>query len=316
VTREVLTKTEKVIHEEQPDWVLVQGDTTTVMAASLAAYYQKVKIGHVEAGLRTHDKFHPFPEEVNRRVADLLSDLCFAPTEGARKNLLSEGVPDGAIRVTGNTVVDALWLIRDRLRQSPRAFDDGLPELLPGERLILVTGHRRESFGPAFEQICLAIRDLALQFPDSRVVYPVHLNPNVQEPVRRILGGTERIHLLPPLPYGAFVRLMDRAHLILTDSGGVQEEAPSLGKPVLVMRGRTERPEGIEAGNVRLVGTERERIVSEAALLLNDGEKYAAMAAAHNPYGDGHAAERIAEALLAWPDAALQGGQASVASSR
>jgi UDP-N-acetylglucosamine 2-epimerase len=299
VTQEVLIKLEKVIDKERPDWVLVQGDTTTVMAASLAAYYQKVKIGHVEAGLRSRDKFQPFPEEINRRIADLLADLCFAPTESARRNLLDEGVPAGAIRVTGNTVIDALLSIRERVRRDPAICGDDLPGLLPGERMILVTGHRRESFGPAFEQICLAIRDLAQQFPDARVVYPVHLNPNVQEPVRRILGGLDRVHLLPPLPYGAFVGLMDRAYLILTDSGGVQEEAPSLGKPVLVMRARTERPEGIEAGNVCLVGTERERIVQQAARLLNDPAHYRSMAAAHNPYGDGQAARRIVEALIA-----------------
>jgi UDP-N-acetylglucosamine 2-epimerase len=298
VTQEVLIKVEKVIREERPDWVLVQGDTTTVLAASLAAYYQKVKIGHVEAGLRSRDKFQPFPEEINRRIADLLADLCFAPTEGARRNLLDEGVPESAIRVTGNTVVDALLSIRERVRREPAVCGDGLPGLLPGERMILVTGHRRESFGPAFEQICLAIRDLAQQFPDARVVYPVHLNPNVQEPVRRILRGLDRVLLLPPLPYGAFVGLMDRAYLILTDSGGVQEEAPLLGKPVLVMRARTERPEGIEVGNVCLVGTERARIVSQAAALLRDPAKYAAMAAAHSPYGDGQASSRIVKALM------------------
>ncbi len=298
ITRQALPRVETVISRERPDWVLVQGDTTTAMTACWAAYYQRVKIGHVEAGLRTHDKFHPFPEEINRRIADLLADLCFAPTERAKKNLQREGVPDSAIRITGNTVIDALLWVREQVRHSRPALPKGLAEALAGKRLILVTGHRRESFGSGFEQICLAIRDLSEQFPDVRIVYPVHLNPNVQGPVRRILGGLERVHLLDPLPYGSFVWLMDRSYLILTDSGGVQEEAPSLGKPVLVMRETTERPEGIEAGNVCLVGTERGRIVSETTCLLEDPVRYEAMTAASSPYGDGHAARRIVEALV------------------
>lgn len=299
VTGKVLVEVENVLAAENPDWVLVQGDTTTTMASSLAAYYRRVKIGHVEAGLRTGNKFHPFPEEINRRIGDVMADLCFAPTEAARENLRREGVPDGAIRVTGNTVIDALIWVRDRMRASQPALPERLVEAQAEGRSILVTGHRRENFGPGFEHICLAIRDIVERFPDIRVVYPVHLNPNVQAPVRRILGGLKRVYLLDPLPYGAFVLAMDRCCLVLTDSGGVQEEAPSLGKPVLVMRETTERPEGIEAGNVCLVGTERERIVSETAELLNNPARYRAMAAAHNPYGDGHAAQRIVEALLA-----------------
>lgn len=298
ITAQVLRELEQVLSVEQPDWVLVQGDTTTTMAASLAAYYQRMKIGHVEAGLRTRNKFHPFPEEINRRIADVLADLCFAPTAAARQNLKSEGVPDSAIRVTGNTVIDALSWVRDRIRHRPPVLPSGLLEWLGDRRMVLVTGHRRESFGAPFEAICLALRDLAEQFAKVRFIYPVHLNPNVQDPVRRILGGMPNVHLIDPLPYGAFVWLMERASVILTDSGGVQEEAPSLGKPVLVMRETTERPEGIEAGGVRLVKTDRQQIVKETMHLLQDPAHYEAMAAVRNPYGDGQAAGRIVEALL------------------
>jgi len=298
VTARVICEVEKVLTAENPNWVLVQGDTTTMMGSSLAAYYRRVKIGHVEAGLRTRNKFHPFPEEINRRIGDVVADLCFAPTEGARHNLLGEGVPDAAIRVTGNTVIDALICVRDRVRESGPSLPERLVQTLVNGRCILVTGHRRESFGPSFEQICLAIRDLVEQFPDVRVVYPVHLNPNVQKPVRRILGGLERVLLLDPLPYGAFVWMMDRSYLVLTDSGGVQEEGPSLGKPVLVMRETTERPEGIEAGSVCLVGTERGTIVSKTAELLSNSARYQVMARVRNPYGDGRAAERIVEGIL------------------
>lgn len=298
VSARVLMGLDEVFENYQPDWVLVQGDTTTAMATSLAAFYRRIKVGHVEAGLRTYDKFQPFPEEINRQIVDALSDLHFAPTERACQNLRREGVPDSSIRVTGNTVIDAMLWVREHVRRLKPRLPEGLARALPGNRLILVTGHRRESFGAGLEQICLAIREIAERFRDVLIVYPVHLNPNVQEPVRRILGGLERVMLVTPLPYATFAWLMDRCHLILTDSGGVQEEAPSLGKPVLVMREVTERPEGIEAGNASLVGTGKERIVRETSRLLNDTAAYNAMAEARNPYGDGHAAERIVEAIL------------------
>lgn len=299
ITAQVLRELEQVLGAEQPDWVLVQGDTTTTMAASVAAYYQRMKIGHVEAGLRTRNKFHPFPEEINRRISDVLADLCFAPTEAARQNLMSEGIPDSAIRVTGNTVIDALSWVRDRIKDRPPIFPNGLVDWLGDHRMVLVTGHRRESFGAPFEAICLALRDLAEGLPEVRLVYPVHLNPNVRDPVRRILSGIPNVHLMDPLPYAAFVWLMERASVILTDSGGVQEEAPSLGKPVLLMRETTERPEGVELGGVRLVRTNRHHIVKEAQHLLRDSAYYETMAAARNPYGDGQAGRRIVEALLA-----------------
>ena len=298
VSARVLMGLDDVFENYQPDWVLVQGDTTTAMATSLAAFYRRIKVGHVEAGLRTYDKFQPFPEEINRQIVDALSDLHFAPTERACQNLRREGVPDSTIRVTGNTVIDAMLWIREHVRRFKPWLPEGLAQALPGNRLILVTGHRRESFGAGLEQICLAIREIAERFRDVLIVYPLHLNPNVQEPVRRILRGLERVMLVTPLPYATFAWLMDRCYLILTDSGGVQEEAPSLGKPVLVMREVTERPEGIEAGNACLVGTEKERIVRETSRLLNDTAAYNAMAEARNPYGDGHAAERIVEAIL------------------
>ena len=298
ITAQVLRELEHVLSAEQPDWVLVQGDTTTTMAASLAAYYQRMRIGHVEAGLRTRSKFRPFPEEINRRIGDVLADLCFAPTEAARRNLISEGIADSAIRVTGNTVIDALLWVQDRIRRCPPVFPNGLLGWLGDHRMVLVTGHRRESFGAPFEAICLALRDLAERLPEVRFVYPVHLNPKVQDPVRRILSGIPNVLLVDPLPYGAFVRLMERASVILTDSGGVQEEAPSLGKPVLVMRETTERPEGIEVGSVRLANTDRQQIVEETMRLLQDSAHYEAMAAVRNPYGDGRAAHRIVEALL------------------
>jgi UDP-N-acetylglucosamine 2-epimerase (non-hydrolysing) len=298
VSARVLMGLDEVFENYQPDWVLVQGDTTTAMTTSLAAFYRRIKVGHVEAGLRTYDKFQPFPEEINRQIVDALSDLHFAPTERACQNLRREGVPDSSIRVTGNTVIDAMLWVREHVRRLEPRLPEGLARALPGNRLILVTGHRRESFGAGLEHICLAIREIAERFRDVLIVYPVHLNPNVQEPVRRILGGLERVMLVTPLPYATFAWLMDRCYLILTDSGGVQEEAPSLGKPVLVMREVTERPEGIEAGNACLVGTERERIVQETSRLLNDTAAYNAMAEARNPYGDGRAAERIVEEIL------------------
>jgi UDP-N-acetylglucosamine 2-epimerase (non-hydrolysing) len=302
ITCNVLLGLKPVLEKERPDIVLVHGDTTTTMAASIASFYCRTRVGHVEAGLRTHDKFAPFPEEINRRVTGAVADLHFAPTDASRQNLLREGVAAGAIFVTGNTVVDALLAVSERIKSDPAVagrFGREFSFLDPAKRLILVTGHRRENFGTGFEQICHALADIALAYPDVEVLYPVHLNPNVQEPVRRILGrvGLDNVHLIEPVDYLPFVYLMNRSYLIITDSGGVQEEAPSLGKPVLVMRETTERPEAVVAGTVKLVGTNQERIVAEAALLLNDGDAYRAMSLAHNPYGDGQAAGRIIEVL-------------------
>jgi UDP-N-acetylglucosamine 2-epimerase (non-hydrolysing) len=291
----VLARLEPVLLDERPDWVLVQGDTTTVMASAIAAHHLRIKIGHVEAGLRTYDRWNPFPEEMNRLLADRLSDLCFAPTARARDALLAEGIPDSAIRVTGNTVIDALLDVAGRSWSPPAG---SLLSALPtGKRLILVTAHRRESFGEPLEAICAALKRLARR-PDVHVVYPVHPNPNVRNPVYAALGNDPGITLLPPVDYQALVYLMKRCALVLTDSGGLQEEAPSLCKPVLVMRAVTERPEAVEAGVARLVGCDDECIVSTVFKLLDDPAEYERMASGANPYGDGHAAERIATALL------------------
>jgi UDP-N-acetylglucosamine 2-epimerase (non-hydrolysing) len=299
VAAAALTGLEPVLREVKPDWVVVQGDTTTVAAAAFGAFMARVRVAHVEAGLRTRDKWSPFPEEINRRVAGVCADLHFAPTDLAARNLLAEGVPSETVVVTGNTVIDALLWAAARpfdLRTLPlnaSAWED------PHKKMILVTAHRRESFGAAFEEICKGLRDLALAGKGEwQIVYPVHLNPNVQEPVNRILKGTSNVHLLPPVEYLPLVNLMKRAYIVLTDSGGIQEEAPSLGKPVLVLREVTERPEGVEAGTARVVGTNAQRIVSEATRLLTDRAAYDAMARAVNPYGDGHASERIVSALL------------------
>jgi UDP-N-acetylglucosamine 2-epimerase (non-hydrolysing) len=281
-----------LLKEVGPDLVLVQGDTTTVMTAALAAFYQRIPVGHVEAGLRTRNRYNPFPEEINRRVAGALTTYHFAPTERAAAALCAEQVPEEYIFLTGNTVVDALLMTVQR----PVSLKLDLP--LDGRRLILVTAHRRESFGPPFESLCLALRDLAERNADLEIVYPVHLNPNVRDPVGRILSNQPCIHLLEPMRYEQFVHLMARSYLILTDSGGIQEEAPVLGKPTLVMRETTERPEAIEAGTARLVGTDRHRIVTEAECLLHDAEAYSTMAQAGSPFGDGRAAERIVEILL------------------
>jgi UDP-N-acetylglucosamine 2-epimerase (non-hydrolysing) len=299
VTKLALERLEAPLEREQPDLVLVQGDTATVFVGALAAYYLKIRVGHVEAGLRTRDKFSPFPEEIYRVLADQLSDYCFAPTETARANLLQDGIPAPKIFVTGNTVIDALQFVWDRVQAQDWRARLGLPlEIFrPGHRLILVTGHRRESFGPEFESLCRGLRRVAERNPDVSLVYPVHLNPNVRRPVERILKGAERIHLLEPLDYPDLVWLMGRSYLILTDSGGIQEEAPSLGKPVLVMRKKTERPEGIQAGVARLVGTDEDVIFSQTQKLLDDPTEYAKMAQAKNPYGDGRAAARIVEIL-------------------
>ncbi|MCC6470542.1 MAG: UDP-N-acetylglucosamine 2-epimerase (non-hydrolyzing) [Alphaproteobacteria bacterium] len=299
ITTAVLNAMPPVLSDFKPDRLLVQGDTTTAMAATLAAFYHRIKVGHVEAGLRTHDFDNPWPEELNRRVADIVADQLYAPTEGARQNLLHEGIDPKRIHVTGNTVVDALLETVRRIATSPKLQADlaqRFPFLTHNRRMVLVTGHRRESFGEGFERICRALRRLADR-PDLQIVYPVHLNPNVREPVHRILGDHPRIHLIEPQEYLPFVYLMNASYLILTDSGGVQEEAPSLGKPVLVMRETTERPEAVSAGTVRLVGTDSDRIVAEAERLLDDAQAYAAMSRAHNPYGDGRAAERIVREL-------------------
>lgn len=297
LTAAVFTHLDPVLGNLRPDWVLIQGDTTTVMATALLAYYHRIQIGHVEAGLRTGDKWQPFPEEINRHIAGVLADLHFAPTKWARHNLLQENVPDERIVVTGNPVIDALQWVA----QQPFDIQKlNIPALMQPEiDLVLVTAHRRENFGQPLENICLALRQLAERYLERiHLVYPVHLNPNVQEPVHRILGGIPNISLLPPLDYLPLVHLLKHARLVLTDSGGLQEEAPSLGVPVLVMRQKTERPEGIEAGTVRLVGTDTERILSEATRLLDNPQAHAEMAQAINPYGDGHAAERIVQAIL------------------
>jgi UDP-N-acetylglucosamine 2-epimerase (non-hydrolysing) len=285
-----------VIEEVKPDWVLVQGDTTTVMSAALLAYYNRVKVGHVEAGLRTGDKYQPFPEEINRRVLGAVADLHFAPTEWAQGNLLKESVPKEKIVVTGNTVIDALNAMLAR----PSDLSEGPLAGLSDETVILVTAHRRENFGEPLERIFEALRQIAQHYEDRvHLVYPVHLNPMVQEPAKKMLSDLPNIHLIEPLAYLPMAHLIKRAHIILTDSGGIQEEAPGLGTPVLVLRERTERPEAIDAGTAILVGTDTERIVSETRRLMDDPHAYAAMSTAANPFGDGHAAERIVEALLA-----------------
>ena len=296
VAAAVLSKLEPILQTERPDWVLVQGDTTTVAAASMAAFYAQARVGHVEAGLRTLDKHQPFPEEINRRVAGVIADLHFAPTAWARDNLLREQVPPETVHVTGNPVIDALRSVADRLYDPTGG---PLKDVPWEQRLILVTAHRRENLGEPLEQICRALRDMARMYAgDLHIVYPVHLNPNVQEPVYRILGNVPGVTLTDPLDYLPLVYLMKRCFMVLTDSGGIQEEAPGLGKPVLVLRNKTERPEGVEAGTVQLVGPHYEPIVTWTRRLLDDPAAYQHMAHAVNPYGDGHAAERIVRALL------------------
>ena len=300
ITCRILEGLKPVLESFKPDVVLVHGDTTTTMAASLAAFYQRIPVGHVEAGLRTGDLSSPWPEEGNRTLTGHLATYHFAPTETSRQNLLRENIADNRITVTGNTVIDALFWVRDRVL-SDEALHNELTQRYPflanGKKMILVTGHRRESFGRGFEQICHALAEIAANNPDVQIVYPVHLNPNVSEPVKRILGHVENVILIEPQDYLPFVWLMNRAWLILTDSGGIQEEAPSLGKPVLVMREMTERPEAVSAGTVCLVGTDSQRIVNEVTRLLQDESAYQAMSWAHNPYGDGHACHRILSAL-------------------
>jgi UDP-N-acetylglucosamine 2-epimerase (non-hydrolysing) len=295
ITSRVLYGVSGVIGEFRPDMVLVQGDTTTTFAAALAAYYSGKKVGHVEAGLRTWNKANPFPEEMNRRLTGSIADYHFAPTENARENLLKEGIGPGHIFMTGNTVIDAL---RQIASMEYEFEDPGLKGIdFEGRRVIVLTTHRRESFGGPMESVLSAVNSIVEDFNDVEVVFPMHKNPNVREAVKKVINGNGRIHLVEPVEYLPFVHLMSRAHLILTDSGGVQEEAPSLGKPVLVLRDTTERPEGVHAGTARLVGTSRERIIREASLLLRDEKEYRAMANAVNPYGDGRASVYIADAL-------------------
>jgi len=300
ITCRILEGMKNVLLDFKPDIVLVHGDTTTTLAASLAAFYQQIPVGHVEAGLRTGDLASPWPEEGNRKLTGHLARLHFTPTTRSRQNLLQENLPDARIVVTGNTVIDALLWVRDRVLDDSNLnaqLAARYPFLDPVKKLVLVTGHRRESFGGGFERICSALAEIARQHPEAQIVYPVHLNPNVSEPVNRILSGIENIILIEPQEYLPFVWLMNRAWLILTDSGGIQEEAPSLGKPVLVMRDTTERPEAVDAGTVKLVGTDIARIVASVSELLSDDEAWQAMSHAHNPYGDGKACGRILQAL-------------------
>lgn len=306
ITSNILLGLRPVLAAERPDWVLVHGDTTTTLATTLAAYYARIPVAHIEAGLRTGDKYAPFPEEMNRKITGAVADLHFAPTTASEANLLAEGVPAASIHVTGNTVIDALLAVVDKLKTSA-TLQTELAErfrfLDASKRLILVTGHRRENFGEGFQNICHALADVAERHPEVEILYPVHLNPNVRQPVQDILAarGLSNVHLIEPVDYLPFVYLMNRSHLIITDSGGVQEEAPSLGKPVLVMRETTERPEAVAAGTVKLVGTSREAIVRECERLLTDVDAYQTMSRAHNPYGDGQAVARIVKALQSLP---------------
>lgn len=301
ITLAILRGIKPVLEDFKPDVLLVHGDTTTTFAASLAAFYQQIKVGHVEAGLRTGDIYSPWPEEANRKLTSVIANYHFAPTLGAKENLMNEGVSEDDIAVTGNTVIDALFWVREKLNKDILLSDElslRFNYLDPNKKLILITGHRRESFGDGFERICEALSQIAANNPDVQILYPVHLNPNVQKPVNRVLKGLDNVFLIEPQEYLHFCYLMDRATIILTDSGGIQEEAPSLGKPVLVMRDITERPEAVNAGTVRLVGTDVSRIVSEVDLLLRDFGEYQKMSKAHNPYGDGLACRRILEFLV------------------
>lgn len=286
---------DRVLAENPPDWVIVQGDTTTVMSAALASFHRGISVAHVEAGLRTGNKRAPFPEEINRRVAGLVADIHFAPTQAAVENLRREGVPEQQIVLVGNTIVDALQLADRAARREPPQWPREIPSLNRRQKLMLVTGHRRENFGAGFEQICMALREISERLTDVQIVYPVHLNPNVREPVRRALGNSPRIHLVDPVDYPLMVVLLKKSWIVLTDSGGIQEEAPTFGVPCLVMRDVTERPEGIQRGVARLVGADRERIVAEVMRLHRDPDAHRAMSEGGNPYGDGRAARRIAD---------------------
>ena len=300
LTANILTALDEVITIEKPDWILVQGDTTTAMVASLVAYYHRIKLGHVEAGLRTNDKFQPFPEEINRRITDILADAYFAPTQNSRMNLLREGICSESIVVTGNTVIDALMMISQRVAGRP--LNSHLSTSIKNRLPILVTVHRRESFGEPLENICKALAKIACRYDDKiQIVYPVHLNPNVRKTVYEILSGIPNISLIEPVNYEELVGLMSKAYFIMTDSGGIQEEAPSLHKPVLVLREVTERPEAIEAGAAKLVGTDADRIYSESIRLIEDPESYSQMSNAISPYGDGKASQRIVQFLLGQP---------------
>ncbi len=304
VTANILLGLKPIFEEAKPDIVLVHGDTATTLATSLAAYYQKIAVGHVEAGLRTHNVYSPWPEEGNRQVTGRLATYHFAPTDESSANLLKENVDVANVIVTGNTVIDALLTVVSKI-ESDKSLDQSLEAFIvekgysvnKSKRLILVTGHRRENFGQGFLNICEGLKALALEYPDVDIVYPVHLNPNVQKPVNEILSDVDNIYLIPPLDYEPFVYLMHKSHFILTDSGGIQEEAPSLGKPVLVMRDTTERPEALVAGTVKLVGTDKDKIIAECKILLDDEKAYKVMSKSHNPYGDGKACERIVSYL-------------------
>ncbi len=304
VTSNILLGLKPVLAEAKPDIVLVHGDTATTMATSIAAFYQQIAVGHVEAGLRTHNIYSPWPEEGNRQVTGRLTTYHFAPTDESRANLLKENVDDTKVIVTGNTVIDALLSVVSKI-ESDKELDQTLAAVIADKgymvnrdkRVILVTGHRRENFGEGFLNICQGLKELAKEYPDIDIVYPVHLNPNVQKPVNEILSDVDNVYLIDPLDYEPFVYLMNRSYFILTDSGGIQEEAPSLGKPVLVMRDTTERPEALEAGTVKLVGTNKEKIISECKTLLDDEEAYKVMSRSHNPYGDGKACKRIVSYL-------------------
>ncbi|HQS58850.1 MAG: UDP-N-acetylglucosamine 2-epimerase (non-hydrolyzing) [Gallionellales bacterium 35-53-114] len=303
ITANVLSALRGVLDDFSPDVVLVHGDTTTTFAASLAAYYKKIPVAHVEAGLRTGNPYSPWPEEINRKLTGAIASFHFAPTENSRDNLLRESIDAGCVFVTGNTVIDALLDVVHKIDSDPQMkakLDQQFAFLNPDKKIILITGHRRENFGKGFEEICKALAALASR-NDVELVYPVHLNPNVQEPVRRLLGNNSSVHLIEPLDYLPFVYLMNRSYMIITDSGGIQEEAPSLGKPVLVIRDTTERPEAVEAGTVKLVGTDADKIFRETSVLLNDVVAYQAMGFAHNPYGDGFAAKRIVDVLNGAP---------------
>jgi len=299
ITSAVLAGLKPVLEDFSPDLLLVHGDTTTTLSAALAAYYRQIPVGHVEAGLRTGNIYSPWPEEINRKVTSTIASLHFAPTGKSAANLTAEGVAPRSVFITGNTVIDALFDVVERLENDPQssAKFDAEFGIDPTKRVILVTGHRRESFGGGFERICAALAKIARR-TDIQVIYPVHLNPNVKVPVEASLGKLARVRLIPPQDYLPFIHLMRRADIILTDSGGIQEEAPSLGKPVLVMRDTTERPEAVDAGTVKLVGTESDLLVRETMMLLDDTSAYEAMSRAHNPYGDGHAAQRIHDAII------------------
>lgn len=300
VTTSILLNIKPVLRDFKPDVVLVHGDTSTTFAAALACYYEKIAVGHVEAGLRTGNIYSPWPEEANRKLTGAITRFHFAPTDTSKQNLLNEQVNPAHIIVTGNTVIDALLQVVKKI-DSDSVLSAGFAKQFPygqnGRQLVLVTGHRRESFGAGFDNICAALKQIAVQFPDCDIVYPVHLNPNVREPVFRLLSDAPNVHLIEPQDYLPFVYLMSRSTLVLTDSGGIQEEAPSLGKPVLVMRDTTERPEAVAAGTVKLVGTNQARIVEEVSKLLNDKSYYDSMSFAHNPYGDGNACQRIIDAI-------------------